>query len=353
MISMLWFALLALAGLVWGSAPRAWVLDPDPWDPGALYEYLERVAHEGAAVRRFADGYLVIGATARQQELARAMGLSGRLLPDPAGEQRLVTEFRAPAGVQGDGAVLRLEHRENATFTATSFLLDRRETVRWARDGAVIVDSPYAGGNTARARNFAEQFGLRVTATDAPPTPAFELHRPRVAVVRSNEDAHWLEWVLNEYKVPFTEVTSIPAGRFDSVVLAGAASLDAASMGTFVRGGGTLVATGGAAAFAIRVLALPVSTTRLAEGVARFDVTHPVAFGMPASAAVSGTGISFEAQGEARAIAWVGDAPVVLEYPLGRGRVLLFGFEPQFRGEAYGTFRLLLNAVYWASAQPL
>jgi len=33
--------------------------------------------------------------------------------------------------------------------------------------------------------------------------------------------------------------------------------------------------------------------------------------------------------------------------------VIVFGFRPQFRGQSFGTFKLLLNAIYLGSAQPL
>jgi hypothetical protein len=43
--------------------------------------------------------------------------------------------------------------------------------------------------------------------------------------------------------------------------------------------------------------------------------------------------------------------PILVEARLGKGSVLLYGFRPQFRGQPYGTFKLILNALYLASSE--
>ena len=149
----------------------------------------------------------------------------------------------------------------------------------------------------------------------------------------------------------------------------------------FVEQGGTLVTLNEASDFAIRQLDLPVRD--VTEGLKRtefyapgsilrieLDTSHPLASGMPRES-----------------IAWVEDSPafeiksdpaalsrgrVVARYPrerdpllsgwllggerlrgkaalvevgLGRGRVILFGFRPQYRAQSLATYPLLFNAL--------
>ena len=148
----------------------------------------------------------------------------------------------------------------------------------------------------------------------------------------------------------------------------------------FVEGGGTLVCLNKASEFAIAQLKLPVRD--ITEGAPRteffvpgsilrteLDTAHPLAKGMPQ-----------------QSIAWVEDSPVfevsdpneasrvrvVARYPanadpllsgwllggdklkskaalvevtMGKGRVVLFGFRPQYRAQSLATYPLLFNAI--------
>ena len=43
----------------------------------------------------------------------------------------------------------------------------------------------------------------------------------------------------------------------------------------------------------------------------------------------------------------------LVEVPLGKGRVVLFGFRPQYRAQSWATYVALLNALYTSAVTPL
>ncbi len=178
----------------------------------------------------------------------------------------------------------------------------------------------------------------------------------------------------------------------------GAAGL--AELERFVREGGTLIALDDATELPIRFFPLPVrnvvrspaadpgaadrapSSFYSSGALLRItlDPDHPLALGMPREAVVFSTGghafeitlledfnrgdravrsVARYADKNLLASGWVtGEQAalgkhVLLEARHGQGRVVLFAFRPQFRGQPFGTFKLLLNAVYLASAQKL
>jgi hypothetical protein len=144
----------------------------------------------------------------------------------------------------------------------------------------------------------------------------------------------------------------------------------------FVEQGGTLVALGEAADYAIESLGLPVTNrfggqpadvffTTGAQVRLEVDTASAVGRGMsPRAAGWLGTGAAFDltpGSGVER-VAIYGSSPrvlsgwvhgadalagasAVLDVPLGLGRVILFGVRPQYRGQSLATFRLLFNAL--------
>ena len=41
------------------------------------------------------------------------------------------------------------------------------------------------------------------------------------------------------------------------------------------------------------------------------------------------------------------DRAALVDAPLGQGHVILFGFDPLYRAQAYATFKVLFNAIFY------
>jgi hypothetical protein len=204
--------------------------------------------------------------------------------------------------------------------------------------------------------------------------------------------------------LPSETETAIADGRPANLVPAryagGLGSAGIEALRTFLAEGGTIIALDQASRFAIGRLNAPAQALRVisaggdpadrggepagsGENVSRFsapgsifeaivDQTHPVTSGMGPSAAVyfiastileAGPGaralLTYPADrspllsGYLEGASFVQGKAALVDAPVGAGRVLLFGFRPQHRGQTHGTFRLLTNAIlYGAAAAP-
>jgi hypothetical protein len=165
----------------------------------------------------------------------------------------------------------------------------------------------------------------------------------------------------------------------------------------FVKHGGTLIALDEATELPVQYFPLPVRLL-LRNGAAaaadnansyycpgsllriNVETSNPIAFGMPKEAIAMSTGgqafdvtllpefnkgerevttVARYASSNLLASGWLSGERAVLgknillDVRYGKGRVILFGFRPQFRAQSQGTFKLLLNAVYLGSAKLL
>jgi hypothetical protein len=163
-----------------------------------------------------------------------------------------------------------------------------------------------------------------------------------------------------------------------------------AALKEFTEAGGTLIALDAASLLPIEQFGLPVKNVLTGAGQrggrevlgpdsaafygpgsilkAVVDVNSPIAYGAEPDGIVwfeqspafevSGnakTIVSYPAQGPLLLSGWLlggerlGGRSAVVEAPLGKGRVVLFGFRPQYRAQTWSTFKFLFNSLYYAT----
>jgi hypothetical protein len=329
------------------------------------------------------------------------------------------------AGKVGSGSFGHvLDGRLNDSFKAVNLLLGKGVTVRRAgtdtptlRPGDFIV----TGGEGAILTEVARQTGVDFVPLSADVRQGTrEVKRMRIGMYHryngGNMDEGWTRLVLEQFAFPYTSLKDAEIRKggleasYDVIVLPsdslgamtgerqeqpGRPASDAPypadyrsgfgkegveALKSFVEKGGTLVALAEAGTLAIERFGLPVrnalANRRPAEFFcpgstlkARFDNTHPLAYGMPAEGLVTflaGTHVydllPTESSERVEPIVrlqerdllqsgWlVGEQlllrkPVVVSVKHGDGTVVLLGFRPQHRAQTHGTFKLLFNAL--------
>jgi hypothetical protein len=272
--------------------------------------------------------------------------------------------------------------------------------------GALLVPSPAR----RRLETLADKVGIVARAVRAQPE-ALRLRAPRVGLYRSwvpCMDEGWTRYVFErEMSVSYRGLhdREVRAGglaeHFDAIVLpaqkaatllgghppgtmpeeytGGLGADGVRALREFVEGGGTLVALNSATAFAIRQLELPVRDV-LADVEpeefycpgsilrVRTDPTLPLVHGLPEALPIwFESSPAFEVDGGVAVARYTADEPLLsgwllggqrlrgraalVEVPLGKGRVVLIGFRPQYRAQSRVTYAVLLNALYLSAAE--
>jgi hypothetical protein len=319
-----------------------------------------------------------------------------------------------PAGaVQGTGAVFTLSRNSNASFKALNEALAAGGQASFSKGDIVL-----SGLDATRAAALARKHAVAMQAVAKAPADASFTKKPRVGLYRPwvpSIDEGWTRWILEEYG--FTPVTlrngDVQAGhlreRFDSILIADASQrsiMEGYAAGTipgeyaggigepgaealrnFVREGGTLIAFNNATLFAIEQFHLPVTNLLAGLTPEQFycsgsllrvelrDTAHAAVQGLPREPIVMfERGPAFETKSGFRGTVLasyprdrnplesgyllhperIQGKAAALEVFYGEGRVYLFGFRPQWRGQSHGTYKFFFNAIYDspASAKP-
>jgi hypothetical protein len=204
--------------------------------------------------------------------------------------------------------------------------------------------------------------------------------------------------------IPAISTNAIVNGHKPGTILpnyvGGTTSAGVRNIKKFVEAGGTLVTMNSGCLFAIDELGVPVrdalktfrgagrrgyGQTATAEQLdfacpgsilrMKFDPNHPVAYGMPEEAPAYFTrspafnilptfdgnntpvviakypGENLLMSGYLRGEKYLHNKVSAVEVPLGKGKIIMLGFGIQNRAQPHGTFKLLFNSFYYASAQ--
>jgi hypothetical protein len=309
----------------------------------------------------------------------------------------------------GSGGVLVVDPSQNNAFRALNRAWAEGATVqRLANRYAISGLSPATQDEVVRSLALAAERRADTPKgpTDAVVRkPRIGLYQPWTGSM----DEGWTRWLLEQYGFPFTSIHpedfKQPLGdRIDVLVMPDDARVpivggtnggrgergaqrpefayqltaeDLARVEQFVQGGGTLICLSNASTFAIQLLKLPVrnavSDLRSDDFFLRgsiveisVDTTHPVMWGMPEKAAVFVDGspvfetlegfrgavlARYQDMGSPLLSGYVigeqhlnGKAAAV-DVSFGQGHVVLVGFRPEWRGQPFGAFRVLFNAV--------
>jgi Zinc carboxypeptidase len=231
-----------------------------------------------------------------------------------------------------------------------------------------------------------------------------ELKAPRIGLYMSYQstmDEGWTRWLFDDFGFNFTTLhdADVQSGslrqRFDVIVIpdqsarqiaegfrnesmppeycGGIGAKGAAALKDFAEQGGTIIFFNHASDYATE--ALGVKATNLLQGVATkdfyspgsllnvtLDTKSPLAYGMPEKITVwseqspawdvSGANVVAKypnsgvlASGWLLGEKFLVNKAALLDVPVGKGHMILFGMRPQYRGQSYQNFKLFFNAL--------
>jgi hypothetical protein len=370
--------------------PDAWVIRMDQPFSGLVKELFEPQQYPNVSQRP----YDVTGWTLPMQ-----MGVEAHALTTPP-SAKFLDSLRPVKDV--NGLTAPFNRAANASYRAINQILAAKGTASFSGD-----DVRAGGLDAAKLDAILKENHLRSVETKEagkPLQPArVGLYRPWVASM----DEGWTRWVLEQFHFPFASLynADVRAGnlkdKFDVIILPDISErqiLDGHRPGTiperyvggigeegvdelrqFVEAGGTLVAFNSASMFAVNQFKLPVENALAGLSGAQFscsgcllqvhieDAKSPLTAGLKPDSIVMFAGspafntkTGFKGAVLARyprersplMSGYLAGADLLdnkiaaLSAEMGKGRVLLLGFKPQWRAQSHGAFKFFFNALY-------
>jgi hypothetical protein len=290
---------------------------------------------------------------------------------------------------------------------------DALNTSEGTEKGAFIV----SGVSRSVVSDLATKFSIGAVSIPSVPAHVVPIKKARVGLYRPWDpsiDEGWTRWILENYSYEPKSIYNADmrsAGlnsRYDVIILpdmsseqlmtgfqtgsvpgqyAGGIERDGLNnLREFVRAGGTLIAFNRTAASLIPLMSLPVRNVLqgvpsekffCAGSLLRVEMQQPdmpINYGVPASPVVMfERGPAFETlpgfkgavlakyakeadpleSGMIQHSEVLHDKDAALQLSFGSGRILLYGFKPQQRAQAHGTYRYLFNALYLYKDPPM
>ncbi|MBX2913479.1 MAG: hypothetical protein KF717_14975 [Cyclobacteriaceae bacterium] len=314
-----------------------------------------------------------------------------------------VAAIVAPPGkVTGNGPYLLVDPAANNSFRMINQALGAGGTVKFG-NGKYLISGVSRNSLESWAKDLALTAQFTNSSKGTTIKPRVGLYRPW----RPSMDEGWTRWLMECFGFPFENIGNNDfqygalRDRFDVIVLAsdrpsdikngfkkgsvppqyegGLGEAGILGLEGFVRQGGTLVCLNASSDFAIEALHLPVKN--VVKGLDRkefftggsileveVNTQHPVMAGLGdrANVFVDDSPVFTTLEGfEGEALAKFKDkgSPLMSGYLLGekhlngfaaaldvkygKGHVILHGYRPQWRGQPYGTFKILFNSLYY------
>ena len=274
--------------------------------------------------------------------------------------------------------------------------------------GTVVI--PQANGLDSKIKALAGKLSLDFFSINKSlPARGYLLKTPRIGLYKSwspSMNEGWTRWVLEQWEFPYQSlndkelregrlsekfdviilpdqrpsaiINGITPGRYPPEYCGGMGKTGLENLKQWVYSGGTLITLNSSSRLPIEHFWLPVRNSL--EEVPRdkfsapgsilkvvVDRLHPIAYGFHRETNVMfWRGLAFELSGGTAVATYPPANPLLsgwilgaehlcqkgalVDLPLGKGRVILFGFRMPYRAQSHATFKLLFNAIYYGTA---